>query len=213
MQISRIFYNFVENFSKMLIKTKKYELTPKTYRRVGIRYILRKQWWLPVAIFVGVIVLNIIINALGYRNWWIYMLAPLGAWLWYLFWWIQYTGIPQLPQNQVMFEKYSYEISSQNILMKKTPQEAMMFKWDLIKEAYKSKDAITLVISKGQFLHFPFKIFNSENEIKFLETILMRKNLLSSTETESNEAGKEKEKTTTIQVSGNGVLQKSKKSK
>lgn len=211
MQISRIFSNFVQNFDTMLIKTKKYELTPKMYRRVGMQYILRKQWWLPVAIFVGIVALNIIINALGYKNWWIYTLAPLGAWLWYLFWWIQYTGIPQLPQNQVMFEKYSYEISSQNILMKKTPQEAMMFKWDLIKEAHKSKDAITLVISKGQFLHFPFKMFNSENEIKFLETILMRKNLLPSTDSEKNEGSKEK--TTTVQVSGNGVLQKSKKSK
>jgi hypothetical protein len=211
MQISRIFSNFVQNFDKMLIKTKKYELTPKMYRRVGMQYILRKQWWLPVAIFVGIIALNVIINALGYKNWWIYTLAPLGAWLWYLFWWIQYTGIPQLPQNQVMFEKYSYEISSQNILMKKTPQEAMMFKWDLIKEAHKSKDAITLVISKGQFLHFPFKMFNSDNEIKFLETILIRKNLLPSSDNEKNEGNKEK--TTTVQVSGNGVLQKSKKSK
>lgn len=212
MQISRIFCNFEQNFQEMLIKTKKYELTPKVYRRVGMKYIFRKQWWLPVSIFIGIIVLNIVINALGYKNWWIYLLAPLGAWLWYVFWWIQYTGIPQLPQNKVMFEKYSYEISSQNILMKKTPQEAMMFKWDLIKEAHKDKEAITLVISKGQFLHFPFKVFNSENEIKFFELILSRKNLLSGV-ADKKDNEKSKEKPATIQVSGNGLPQKNKKSK
>ncbi|GAB4126471.1 MAG: hypothetical protein OHK0045_01170 [Raineya sp.] len=172
----------------MLIKTKKYELAPKTYRRLGMRYIFKKQWWLPAAIFGGVVLLNIVINLLGYKNWWIYTLAPIGAWGWYLFWWIQYTGIPQMPQNKVMFEKYAYEISSQQILIRKNQQEGMVFKWDMIQEASKLKDAFLLVVSKGQFLHFPFKIFNSEGEIKFLEAILQRKNLLvGKKETQDNE--------------------------
>lgn len=196
----------------MLIKTKKYELTPKTYRRVGIKYIWKKQWWLPTSIFIGVVLLNLLINALGYKNWWIYTLAPLGGWLWYVFWWIQYTGIPQLPQNKVMFEKYSYEISSQNILMKKTTNEAMVFKWDVIKEAYKSKDAFVLIISKGQFLHLPFKIFNSENEIRFLETILNRKNLLPAS-SNKHEVTPKKAYSTFLHASSNGITEKSKKSK
>lgn len=191
----------------MLIKTKKYELDPKTYRRLGIRYIFKKQWWLPAAIFVGLVLLNVIINLLGYKNWWIYTLAPIGAWGWYLFWWIQYTGIPQMPQNKVMFEKYAYEISSQQILIRKSQQEGMVFKWDMIQEASKLKDAFLLVISKGQFLYFPFKIFNSEGEIKFLEAILQRKNLLSG-KVDTNEKNSSPKSTNLDKVQSNGAMQK-----
>lgn len=192
---------------EMLIKTKKYELTPKVYRRLGIRYIFKKQWWLPAAIFGGIILLNVIINLLGYKNWWIYTLALVGVWGWYLFWWIQYTGIPQMPQNKVMFEKYAYEINSQQILIRKNQQEGMVFKWDMIKEATKLSDAFLLVISKGQFLHFPFKIFNSEGEIKFLEAILQRKNLLAG-KLEVNHKNNSTKPTTLDKVQNNGLMQK-----
>jgi len=191
----------------MLIKTKKYELTPKTYRRLGIRYIFRKQWWLPAAIFGGIILLNLLINFLGYKNWWIYTLAPIGAWGWYLFWWIQYTGIPQMPQNKVMFEKYAYEINSQHILIRKNQQEGMVFKWDMIKEASKLSDAFFLVISKGQFLHFPFKIFNSEGEIKFLETILRRKNLLKDSK-QADDKNTPTKSDNLSKIQSNGAMQK-----
>lgn len=192
---------------KMNIKTKKYELSPKVYRRLGMRYIFRKQWWLPAAIFGGVILLNVLINLLGYKNWWIYTLAPIGAWFWYLFWWIQYTGIPQMPQNKVMFEKYAYEINSQQILVRKSQQEGMVFKWDIIKQAFKLSDAFLLVISKGQFLHFPFKIFNSEGEIKFLEAILQRKNLLAG-KTDIKDQNGTLKPTTLNKVQSNGMIQK-----
>ncbi len=192
----------------MLIKTKKYELSPKIYKRLGMRYIFKKQWWLPAAIFGGVVLLNVIINLLGYKNWWIYTLAPIGAWGWYLFWWIQYTGIPQMPQNKVMFEKYAYEISSQQILIRKNQQEGMVFKWDMIQEASKLSDAFLLVVSKGQFLHFPFKIFNSEGEIKFLEAILQRKNLLRTKADNTEKANAPKITTDSEKVQSNGVMQK-----
>jgi hypothetical protein len=192
----------------MLIKTKKYELSPKVYKRLGMRYIFKKQWWLPAAIFGGVVLLNVIINLLGYKNWWIYTLAPIGVWGWYLFWWIQYTGIPQMPQNKVMFEKYAYEISSQQILIRKNQQEGMVFKWDMIQEAAKLSDSFLLVVSKGQFLHFPFKIFNSEGEIKFLEAILQRKNLLSTKADNTEKANTPKIITDKEKVQSNGVMQK-----
>jgi hypothetical protein len=202
---------FAKKITKMLIKTKKYELPTKTYRRLGMRYMFKKQWWLPAAIFGGIVLLNILINVLGYKNWWIYTLAPIGAWGWYLFWWIQYTGIPQMPQNKVMFEKFMYEITSQQILIKKTQQEGMVIKWDMIKEAYKTVDAFVLVISKAQFLHFPFKIFNSDGEMKFLEAILGRKNLIQTTEKLENTDNKntnQKTATNKVNIQSNGVAQK-----
>ncbi|MEM9983170.1 MAG: hypothetical protein AAF734_11795, partial [Bacteroidota bacterium] len=127
----------------MIVKTKKYKLDAKTYRKIGMRQILKEQWWLPVVIFVGIIIINLLVN-LVYENTWIYSLAPVGVLLYFLFWYIQFVGVPQLPQNQVMFEKLFYEISSPQILIKKSAKEGMVIKWDMIKSAEKSKNAFTL---------------------------------------------------------------------
>lgn len=161
----------------MQVKTKKYQLDNKTYTRLGMKNILRTQWWLPVAIFVGIIVLNLLLN-LAYSNIWIYFLAPIGVGLYFLFWWIQFVGSAQMEQNQLMFEKYFYEINSRQIMMKVNTKEGMQMPWDAIQRAEKNKDAFILVISKGQFLYMPFKIFKTENDIRFLESVLKRKNLL-----------------------------------
>jgi hypothetical protein len=170
----------------MIVKTKKYGLDPKVYRKIGMKNILKEQWWLPLAIFVGVIALNLILN-IWYRNYWIFPLAIVGAGGWWVFWWVQFTGIPQLPQFKQMFDKFMYEITSQQIFMKRpTPEttnkkgavEGMVIKWENIKKVEKNKDGFIMTISKAQFLFFPFKIFNSENDIRFIEVILQRKNLL-----------------------------------
>ena len=161
----------------MIVKTKKYQLDKKIFRKIGMRQVFKQQWWLPVSIFVGVIVLNLLIN-LFYSNIWIYTLAPIGVGLYWLVWYIQFVGIPQLPQNQTMFEKLYYEISSPQILIKKNEKEGMVIKWDMIQKAEKRADAFVLILSKAQFFYFPFKIFNSENDIRFVESILKRKELL-----------------------------------
>ncbi len=75
----------------------------------------------------------------------------------------------------MLFEKLSYEISSQQILIKLNSKQGMPMKWEQIKRAQKGKDAFTLFVSKAQVVHLPFRIFNSENEIRFLETVLKRK--------------------------------------
>jgi len=35
-----------------------------------------------------------------------------------------------------------------------------------------------LVMSRGQFLHFPISVFNSEHDLRLFERILKQKNLL-----------------------------------
>jgi hypothetical protein len=80
-----------------------------------------------------------------------------------------------LEQNKVLFEKLSYEIDSRQILIKLNAKQGMPLTWDKILKAYKTKDAYLLVLSKAQFIHLPFRIFNSENELKFMDTILRRK--------------------------------------
>ncbi|WP_038032815.1 YcxB family protein [Thermonema rossianum] len=161
----------------MIVKTKKYQLDPKEFRRLGMRRIIRSQWWLPASIFAGIIVLNLLLNLI-YPNVWIYFLAPLGVLLWWLFWYAQFTGIPYMEQNKPMFERLSYEITPQHILIKKNQKEGMMLKWDMIKGAEKLKDGYLLLMGKVQFLWFPFSVFQSEKDIKFMEVLLKRKGLL-----------------------------------
>lgn len=54
-------------------------------------------------------------------------------------------------------------------------REGMPMKWDQIKRAYIGKDYFLLMVNKAQLIHLPFKIFNSENERKFVTSILRTK--------------------------------------
>jgi hypothetical protein len=98
--------------------------------------------------------------------------------LYLLFWWIQFYGVTQLDQGKMLFEKFSYEISSQQILMKINPREGMPLKWDQITHANVGKDHFVLYINKAQLIHLPFRIFNTDNERKFLISVLKNKGLV-----------------------------------
>ena len=162
----------------MIIKTRKYKLENKTYVTLAMKHLLRTQWkW--AAIPVAIILLNVVLNVTGvYHNLWIYFMAPLAVLLYLLFWFIQFTGVTQMEQSKPMFQKFAYEIDSRQILMKLNTKEGMQLKWENIKEAYKEKEHFLLFFSRVQFLHLPFSIFNSENDIRFMESILKRKNLI-----------------------------------
>ena len=156
----------------MIVKTKKYQLSTKKYIKLGMLNILRSQWW--------VILIALAIGAMTFvipSNWW--WIGSLTAFVLYgLFWLIQFAGVPQLEQNKILFERLNYEITSQQILIKLNPKQGMPMKWENIKKAFIGKDFFLLVISKAQFIYLPFKIFNSDNERKFMETILRRKNYI-----------------------------------
>ena len=77
-----------------------------------------------------------------------------------------------------MFQKMSYEIDTRQILAKINQREGMQMKWDMIKGAYKEKDHFLLVLSRAQFLYWPFDIFASDNDLRATESILRRKNLI-----------------------------------
>lgn len=156
----------------MIIKTKKYQLPTGTYIKTALSNVLKDQWW--------VILIALAISC-GYfwipSIWWI-IGAVLAYGLYVLFWTIQFTGVTQMEQNKMIFEKLAYEIDSRQVLMKINTKQGMPIAWNQIKKAEIRKDAFLLFLSKAQFIHLPFKIFNSENERKFLETILKRKELL-----------------------------------
>jgi hypothetical protein len=156
----------------MIVKTRNYKLDKKEYRKLALINILKKQWW------VSLIVFAICLGFVWIQSIWWFIFAILGGGLYLLFWWIQFYGVTQLEQGKMLFEKFSYEITSQQIIMKLNAREGMPMKWEQIKSAQIGKDYFLLFVNKAQLIHLPFKIFNSENERKFLTSILRNKGLL-----------------------------------
>ena len=153
----------------MIVKTKKYQLPKKTYIKLGLLNLLKAQWWL-VFVPIAILALNFIEHSA-----WFYALAIVVPALYLIFWLIQFAGVTQLEQGKMLFEKLSYEIDSRQVLIKLNPKQGSPIQWSMIKSASKGNDHFLLVLSKAQFIYLPFKIFNSENEIKFIESILKRK--------------------------------------
>lgn len=156
----------------MIIKTKKYQLPTGTYIKMGLINIIKEQWW------VILIALAICLGFFWIASIWWFVGAIIAYGLYVLFWAIQFTGVTQMEQNKVIFERLSYEIDSRQILMKLNVREGMPVQWNMIKRVEMTKDAYVLYMSKAQFIHLPFRIFNTDNERKFMETILKRKELI-----------------------------------
>lgn len=156
----------------MIIRTKNYRLEKKEYIKLAMRSILRQQWW------VSLIVLAICLGYLWISSIWWFIGALIGGGLYLLFWWVQFYGVTQLEQGKMLFERLSYEINSQQVVIKLNAREGMPMKWDQIKRATVGKDHFLLTVNKAQLIHLPFKIFNSENERKFLTSILKTKGFI-----------------------------------
>lgn len=156
----------------MIVRTKKYQLPTRKYIGIAFKAVLKQQWW------VFLIYLAICAGYLWIPNSWWIIGASIGLALYLLFWLIQFAGVTQLEQGKFMFQKLSYEISSQQILIKISDKQGMPMKWDQIKRAKIGKDEFILFASKAQLVHLPFKIFNNQNQISFVETILKRKGYL-----------------------------------
>ena len=153
----------------MIVKTKKYKLETGTYIKEAMVNVLIKQWW------VSLIVLALCSGYLIIPNVWWFWGTAIAVVLYLLFWIIQFTGVTQLEQSKILFEKLSYEISSQQVLIKLSSKQGMPIKWDQIKSAKVNKDRIVLIVNSAQMVYLPFKVFKTENERKFVETILKRK--------------------------------------
>ena len=155
----------------MIVKTKKYQFPKKTYIQIATMSLLKKQWWY----IAGPVLFGCIAFLLPDYKWWFISIAIAAPILYLLFWVVQFTGVTQLPQNQIMFDKLMYEIDSRQFLVKINAREGSPIQWNMIKEAQINKDHFLLVINKAQLFYLPYKIFNTEHDKKFVETILKRK--------------------------------------
>ena len=157
----------------MIIKTRNYKLEKKTYINLALKNILKQQGWIAAVAALAICLCYFWIPSI----WW-FIGAGIGLGLYLLFWWIQFFGVTQLDQGKMLFEKFSYEINSQQILMKINPREGMPLKWDQIIKAAIGKDYFVLFVNKAQMIYLPFKIFNNENDRKFLTSILRTKGFI-----------------------------------
>ena len=157
----------------MIVKTRKYQLPKNTYIKQALKNIFAQQWW------VLLIALAIVSGYFWIPNlWWIYG-TLIALVLYWLFWLIQFAGVTQMEQTKLLFEKLSYEITSQQILIKLNTKQGMPIKWDQIKRAKVGKTHFLLVVNKAQLIYLPHKIFNSDYDRKFMESILKRKGYIS----------------------------------
>lgn len=156
----------------MIVKTKKYALDKKAYMRAGLRNVMIDQWWV-LLIVLAISSLTFVIPS----NWW-WIGALIALTIYVLFWVIQFAGVTQLEQSKQLFEKLSYEIDSRQILIKLNSKQGMPMKWEQVKRAWVDKKQFVLVINKAQMMLFPFTVFKTQNEVKFVETILKRKGFI-----------------------------------
>jgi hypothetical protein len=158
----------------MIVKTKKYQLLPNDFIKAGLWTIAKEQWWYIAFPFV----FGCIGFILPEDKWWFIIPAILVPALYALFWFIQFYGATKMEQGKMMFEKMSYEIDSRQLLIKLNEKQGSPVKWDMFKKVYKRKNDFLFVMGRGQFLLLPYKIFTSDNDLRFLDTILNRKELL-----------------------------------
>ncbi|MFD2999912.1 hypothetical protein ACFS7Z_06045 [Pontibacter toksunensis] len=153
----------------------------------------RHDWWyalIPLVLFL--------IPAIFSFSWWWVAIAIIVTILFVLLRSAQVMGVTQMEQGSPLFEKLNYEIDNRQILMKRNEREGMALNWDMIQKAEVKPEAYLLWLQpaadaqlpggwKGWvarnfqtpiFIHLPFRIFNSSNDIKLFESILRRKNLL-----------------------------------
>ena len=159
-------------------KTKKIQLDTKTYIGLALLNALKKFWW---AFLIPVAIMLIPVFYAPAFGWCLGIAITLTV-LWVLFWVIQFAGITQMEQYKFIFEKMNYEFSSRQILMKLNAKQGMPLTWDKVQEVKRRKDYYIFSLSLAQFIYVPLSAFRSENDIKYLDSILKRKGLIASTE-------------------------------
>lgn len=157
------------------VKTKRYQLPTQTFIRIGFTTVIQRYWWaflLPTAVILG----SFFVGGSGMV--WMIVGAVVVTLLYLLFWYIQFYGITQLPQGKTLFEKYSYEFKNEHVIIKKNEKEGMVLPWAQIQSAEMRDDCLLLWVGRFQFFYIPYSIFTSDNERKWLETLLRRKKLV-----------------------------------
>lgn len=142
----------------MKIRTKASVLPTSLFKRECYKDIFRAQWWVNI----------LILSVLGYgvyihmKSVWI--TALVFEILYLLFWFIQVTTSLYIPQNAILFEKFSFIFSPENITLVLDGNRRSQIEWNQVLFVKFRKDYVIMFVSKIQFLYVPFSIFRSNME-------------------------------------------------
>ena len=180
----------------MKITTKKYQLDSKDYVGLGMNNILTIHPWKWVSGIPAVI--SLIGLFLPGAPWWIGSSIVLYL-LYILFWYIQFAGMAQSEQGKMLFEKVSYEITSQQLLVKINTKQGYPINWKQITHIKARPDYYALFVEGKKnisihIIYLPVSIFNSPNEIRFFESVLKTKGFITEEELVKNREKREKNK-------------------
>lgn len=180
--------------SALAIRTKKYQLDKETYTRMALTQVWKKDWWQAV---IPLVVLSV--PAIFSFSWWWIAAAVLVTVLYVLLRSAQVTGITQLEQGKVLFERLSYEFDPRYIALRANDKDQPRgMTWDMIEQVKRDKDAYVLYLKQPDaadqvqgwrlwlaklmwvpvFIHLPLRIFNAPKDVTLFENLLRRKNLL-----------------------------------
>ncbi|WP_255594355.1 hypothetical protein [Pontibacter sp. HSC-14F20] len=186
-------YRMQSSAAPNAIRTKKYQLEKNTFTGIALAKVWRKDWWMaliPLVLFL--------LPAVFSFSWWWVAGAILVTLIFVLLRSAQVMGVTQMEQGNPLFEKLSYEIDSRQILLKRNEREGMALTWDMIGSAERKGESYLLWLKpptaaqlpggwKGWlaknfqapvFVMLPFRIFNNPNDLKLLESMLRRKELI-----------------------------------
>lgn len=183
--------------SSLAIRTKKYQLDKETYTRMALTQVWKKDWWQAA---IPLVVLSL--PAIFSFSWWWIAAAVLVTVLYVLLRSAQVTGITQLEQGKVLFERLSYEFDPRFIALRANDKDQPRgMTWDMIEQVKRDKDAYVLYLKQPDaaeqvqgwrlwlaklmwvpvFIHLPLRIFNAPKDVTLFENLLRRKNLLPAT--------------------------------
>jgi hypothetical protein len=180
--------------SPLAIRTKKYQLDKETYTRMALTQVWKKDWWQAVIPLVA-----LSLPAIFSFSWWWIAAAVLVTVLYILLRSAQVTGVTQLEQGKVLFERLSYEFDPRYIMMRAGEKDQPRgLEWSAVETVKRDKDAYILYLKQPEavehvqgwrlwlaklmwvpvFIHLPTRIFVAPKDLTMFENLLRRKNLL-----------------------------------
>lgn len=183
-----------QSSSPLAVRTKKYQLEKETYTRMALTQVWKRDWWQAV---IPLVVL--LLPAAFSFSWWWVGAAVLVTVLYVLLRSAQVTGVTQLEQSKILFQRMSYEFEPRHIAMRSNDKEQPRgMTWDTIERVARDKDAYVLYLKQPDvtdhvagwraglaklmwvpvFLYVPTRIFNSGKDQQLFENLLRRKGLL-----------------------------------
>ncbi|QHL88081.1 hypothetical protein GU926_11820 [Nibribacter ruber] len=177
----------------LAIRTKKHQQDKNDYAKMAMAQVWKKEWWralIPLVLFS--------LPAAFAFSWWWVAAAVLVTVIYVLLRSAQVMGVTQMEQSNPLFQRVNYEIDQRQVLLKLNEREGMNIGWDMIERAANQKDGYMLWLKQPNadqlpagfkgwlartftvpvFLHLPHRIFNSTNDLKLMDSLLKRKNLL-----------------------------------